>query len=213
MPEPDDKVPFLACLRHETKKTFWPYVLFVSKVIDLLAALGIVFFLLVSGMDIITAIVNAIADVIVSAIRAGWNITLAVISGFWYIISFIPWWGYLVFGLVALIVIPPVIYATGVCIQRRYSIDVARTAIVTIMLYLLAIGIVYSIAGIFIFMASCNVYPPSPVVPDISDWIGWLLIFSFALGSMFMIMWASEKTTNGKQPYELGAGKIAGWWF
>lgn len=125
MPEEPVKVPepvsFTRCMLHETKKVSKPYFLTICFFIDALAGLFAVWwFATVYGPGIL------------SGIGSGWKFVtdaagffqIAAISGLKAIAFAIPWWLYVIILLCS----PPVIYATEICVRRRYKIKLSSLA-------------------------------------------------------------------------------------
>jgi len=227
-----EKVPFLSCLMHETRKTFRPYAIYFAKILLLLLAIAGVGVVLLTIRDTIKVILTGvvaiagyavsvaieITGIVVSSIAWGfwyvvgaipwWGYVLIVVSsiawGFWYVVGAIPWWGYVLIGVVAMLVVPPVIYSTGVCIQRRYDIDVKRLATVAIEAYGMVGMVIYWVMGMFAFWVNLN--PPFHLsLFDIaSDPL--LAAITLFFGSFAMLIWAGALTVTGKPPYKVGAG-------
>ena len=203
-----EKVPFLSCLMHETRKTFRPYAIYFAKILLLLLAIAGVGVVLLTIRDTIKVILTGVVAIAGYAVSVAIEITGIVVSsiawGFWYVVGAIPWWGYVLIGVVAMLVVPPVIYSTGVCIQRRYDIDVKRLATVAIEAYGMVGMVIYWVMGMFAFWVNLN--PPFHLsLFDIaSDPL--LAAITLFFGSFAMLIWAGALTVTGKPPYKVGAG-------
>lgn len=113
---PKEKVPFMECLIHENRKAYKKWILWISCIIDALAAL----IFSICAMAFIWGATNGfITSVVSMAVSAIVSVAVTIVSVWCLIFSFAvsinPLW---YFGFV--IIAAPFIYSLVLCLNRRY---------------------------------------------------------------------------------------------
>lgn len=122
----NDQTTFKQCLIHETKKAYKRYIDIVLKSLLIISAAGIVAILAVLFGNSIVYVWNVITTTIQNGGAALVSGITTLGSVIWSWLLAVPWWAYVIIGLVAL----PFIYAIVICIQRRLGFDLTLIGIV-----------------------------------------------------------------------------------